>query len=462
LLAKINKTCIRREGKKHMRGSVLLVVSLFALSSVARADIFEPTIDKICSPIPNPKTPGRVDPTKLLDRLYESQNLHPINLNSVEPSKIGYAQQVDAIVNAGDFCTRSGHCDDGVAQKLMDARVILSDFFSRHFAPVGPNENGYTFPFKDSNDKETWKQFFSNSNARLAAICFAGTSASGAPKQPAADNKSNASGRVIVRKNIDDLHVGQADPDFKSVQRATFSVTGDRIKHTNSYDVEGVLGYGFGVVPLAGTTSGEIIPFLTYNRQFVDGGSSKDPNIHDVGIGVLGDLHFSPAGLKSDLSFAGKEVHSEISGADVVSGNIIYTPYPDPYFLPGINTPALVGDYWVMLRLQGKFIYGDVINNGGDPNLSATGTFSRVGSRVGLSIVASDDALLKGFSVDAFYEYLKVILGQPSAIGRFESTVTFTFPKQQFWNIQLHYVNGRDLDTLARQQLVTLGVGLKY
>jgi hypothetical protein len=43
-----------------------------------------------------------------------------------------------------------------------------------------------------------------------------------------------------------------------------------------------------------------------------------------------------------------------------------------------------------------------------------------------------------------------------------ETSLSYVLPGQEFWSIDLKYVEGRNLDTLEKQQLLTLGVGLKY
>ena len=60
------------------------------------------------------------------------------------------------------------------------------------------------------------------------------------------------------------------------------------------------------------------------------------------------------------------------------------------------------------------------------------------------------------------YEDQEVLQGQFKSVARFDSTLAYTMPGQEFWSLQLKYVYGRNLDTLERLQQISLGVGLKY
>ena len=72
----------------------------------------------------------------------------------------------------------------------------------------------------------------------------------------------------MIRKKIHDLNISQAQKaDFKKLDRASFSVTNDRLKATTTYAIEGVAGYGIGQITLGPETDAEFIGFLTYTRQ---------------------------------------------------------------------------------------------------------------------------------------------------------------------------------------------------
>jgi hypothetical protein len=163
-----------------------------------------------------------------------------------------------------------------------------------------------------------------------------------------------------------------------------------------------------------------------------------------------------------------------------VSGKVTYTPYINPLVIPGIATTERVGDFLLMLRPQAVFIYGDVIDSGNTPvltnvasnliltnvgaktTLTNAGTFQRVGTHLEFSANA-DTGMLQGVGVRFAYDYLKSHGGGPmSQVTLFTAIVSYPMPKQEYWSVQLKYTDGRNLDTLEQQQLLTLGIGLKY
>jgi hypothetical protein len=114
-----------------------------------------------------------------------------------------------------------------------------------------------------------------------------------------------------------------------------------------------------------------------------------------------------------------------------------------------------------VLTLQAKTIFGQVLNAGSDPNLNASKDFVRIGPRVGVTVFG-EAGVFAGWSVSATYEYQKVLQGQFTSVSRFDTVLAYTMPGQEFWSLQLKYVDGRNLDTLERLQQISLGVGLKY
>jgi hypothetical protein len=225
-------------------------------------------------------------------------------------------------------------------------------------------------------------------------------------------------------------------------------------------------------MPIAPGTFAEFIPFVAYTRQYVAGANpNKLSNVDNVGLGFLGDLLLPASalqnafpltkGIYNDVQASFEEVHSDISATDIISAKLAYSPYIDPTVLPGIWTTERVGDFLLMLTPQGVFISGDVLDNGGNPNLNKTGNFQRLGAHVGFS-VTSDTGVFNGFGFNTTYDYLRSYGGPVTNIALFTSTLSYTMPKQNFWSVQLQYQDGRNLDTLVQQKLITLGVGLKY
>jgi hypothetical protein len=258
--------------------------------------------------------------------------------------------------------------------------------------------------------------------------------------------------------------VKQSDKAFKGLDRASLSFSRDYVAKTKTYHLEGVVGVGLGPVQLSQTSlaSIELIPYVGYTRQLVEGGpKANQTNVQNVTAGLIGDWIFPVDNYYQDLQAYPQIVHSNRTNADVLSGNVVFTP---DFPVPGIGgkyLPYQGAPMSFLLTLQAKTVFGQVLNAGSDPTLGASKDFVRVGPRVGATIFG-EDGVVAGWSLGAIYEYQKVLQGQFNSVSRFDATLAYTMPGQEFWSMQLKYVNGRNLDTLERVQQLTLGVGLKY
>jgi hypothetical protein len=458
------------------------IALLVAIASEARADVFEPKMADICRPVPTPTTQGRIKPPLLLGRLLADPNVAVsfIDLNA-DGGTVTYEQMVNAVLAGSNYCNSQGsNCSkdpkvrDEVNKKLGRAQFLLIDYFQRHSSPVQPDEGGYQFTFERSG--ANIKAFFLGANDTLAPVCVVGKPAPGLPSPPVSEDKSRTgAGRLIIRNRVADLPISQTDAAFKGLQRASLSISSDQLKSSTTYNIQGVVGYGIGQSPIPNWSGAyaEIIPYLSYTRQFVNGNNpTKISDVDNVGAGVTGDLLFPAIGLQNyfpltkgiynDIQLSSQVVHSNRSNTDVLSGQLTYTPYINPLVVPGIATTERVGDFLVMLMPHAVFIYGDVLNAGNNAVLSQTGTFQRVGGHLEFSANA-DMGMLAGFGFLVSYDYLRCFcVGAVSQITLFTASLSYTIPKQEYWSIQLKYTDGRNLDTLEQQRLLTLGVGLKY
>jgi hypothetical protein len=125
------------------------------------------------------------------------------------------------------------------------------------------------------------------------------------------------------------------------------------------------------------------------------------------------------------------------------------------------TTPSISYAFSFQLTLQAKTVFGQVLHAGSDPTLNASKNFVRIGPRVGITVFG-ETGIFAGWSASAMYEDQEVLQGQFKSVARFDSTLAYTMPGQEFWSLQLKYVDGRNLDTLERLQQISLGVGLKY
>ncbi len=457
--------------------TILGIAFLLLLAGRAEADAFEPKIADICRPVPNATTNGKVQPALLLNQLLDDPDVG-VALADM-PGVITPEREINAVLAGADYCVKAGPgCPDddkarkAATAKFAHAQVLLIDYFQRHSVPVQPKLGGYQFTFTPT--RANVSDFFLKPNSTLAPACVAAQTATGSPA-PALATKATLPGTLLIRNSIGDLTIAQQSDAFKTLKQASLSITDDMVKDSTAYALQGVVGYGFGPGDIPGWDGarGQAIPFVSYTRQFVEGNNpNKISDVDNIGLGLIGDALLPAFPLQNafpftrdmynDIALTTQVVHSDTTNTNILSGQVTYTPYIDPTVIPGIGTTETIGDFLVMLTPQFVFLYGDVLNSTPNAVLSQPGTYERIGTHVAFALKA-DAGVLSGFGINTSYDYQRAYGDSPiSDIELFSATVSYTLPKTQFWSVQLTYADGRDLNTLQKQQLLTLGVGLKY
>jgi hypothetical protein len=443
-----------------MRLILFSVVTTLIISPAIAAG-FAPAIEQVCKPKPvKAGERGEVDRKMLLGQLLSG--ISDIQLDT-EGGDLTFPNKRDAIINPVLFC-QSRSCGKGIEDKLAGLRTDLIEFFRANSMPVAPDKGG--FEIRRTGGQMTGEivpgEFFGDSFSGISAVCVAAVKkeANGlGKKQGEKDNGRPAiTERLMVRKSVTDLRVSQSQKDkFKALDRAAFSVTDDYLKNTQSYNIDGVAGYALTNVPFA-NGYGEFIGFGSYTRQFVTGTVPKgSANVHNMSFGLLDNIVYDWGGERHNLQLFSQILHSEVSYATLLTGNVIYSPLTGRW----IGEPGYIGTFAFQFSPQIKYVYGHVLEAGFDPNFIAQKEYNRVGSRIEL-LVVDDGGMFNGFSLRTAYEYLRVLSGPLQTVERLESTLSYKFPDQEFWSIDLKYVNGRNLDTLELQKMLTVGVGFKY
>jgi hypothetical protein len=437
---------------------VMLVLVTLIVPIQAFAD-FKPS--QICTPeVIRPGSRGQVDQRQLVGQLLKAQGLSEIDLDT-RAHEVTYPMKRDAILAPSAFCETHKFCAKDAVQKLGRAYTELFIFIRTNSKPVEPGKTGFEILRASNGRTVTPEELLADTWSDISAVCVVAPEKSTVPTQPDGKvEKPSVTQRFMVRKKVDDLRYSQDEKTkFKALDRASLSVTSDYIKHTTTYAIDGVAGYGIGKIPLGQYAEAEIVGFGSYTRQFVAGAAPKNaPNVHNIGFGGLGNVIFDAFGGSHSLQFYSQFVHSDVTDANIVSGNMVYTPLTGVL----IGRPIyLFGTIAVLLTPQAKFVFGRVLEAGTSTELVSKDDFTRAGGRIELLLV-DDGGFFNGFSLRTSYEYLKVITGTFDSIDRFESTLSYKFPEQQFWSIDLRFMYGRNLDTLEQQRQLTLGVGFKY
>ena len=435
---------------------ILVAISFIAASSSVAHAAFNPNPSDICHGQPATERP--IDPDTLLWRLLTSHSISPPDLQ-IGPGDNSYTLRSNAILNPGLYCQQHT-CGKDTERGLTAAQDELLRFWNTNAHTPGPKDKFYVSPpATDANPNPILEKFFRNTK-EAHAVCLAERA-----QQPSKPNAAAGGGpEVRIRKSTTDLRVKQSSKAFKGLERASFSLTQDYVANTRAYDIEGVVGVGLGPIQLneKNLASLELIPYVGYTRQLTQGGAkATQNNVDNVAVGLIGDWIFPIDTYYQDFQFYPQLVHSNRTDANVLSGNAVFTP---DFPIPGIGgkyLPYQGAPVSFLLTVQVKTVFGEVVDAGHDPTLSAAKDFVRVGPRVGATIFG-EDGIFAGWSLGAIYEYQRVLQGQFTDVSRFDATLAYTMPGQEFWSLQLKYSDGRDLNTLERLQQLTLGVGLKY
>jgi hypothetical protein len=441
-----------------------IIVSLLGITpTVAMSAPFDPPISTLCAK----SAPLVVNKPMLLKQLLIYEKIFDGDLDQ-GPGEITFEVRKDAVLHPDDFCKRS-QCAKGVADKLGNSVVQLGIFLISHSHPPADTSKGYVLTSNVSSDIDVVQKYLTSDviGARcVAPLPSTVVPSNGTPNQDFANPSEAGSGgatslltRISLRKNVADLIYSTDSAKFKGLDPATFNVTSDLLKHSNAFTIDLALGAPVGPKAFGNGVTGQIIPFVTYDQNYVEGDPTNKSKVFNLGAGITGDMLFPLLGFYQDVQFFPKYVNSFSTGAKIVSGNLVYTPEPD---LPLIGQVFYVipGTLSVQLAPQLIYVYGDVINDGGDPSLLKTGNFQRLGPKIAFAAVG--EGLLAGYTYSASYEDLKSWGGPVSAVALFQTSLNYTFANVPSWSAQVQYVNGRNLDTLQQQRQITLGFGLKF
>ncbi len=401
-----------------------------------------------------------MSPRRLVEAILRAQGLRDSDLDSEHD--IGLDIRVEAIVYYNKFCTPARHCSDDTPEKLAKAVTSLAIFLERYSRSVPADQSGFevTPPVaRDSLDQPRLFAFLHDKPGSHRLTCVAAPNKPAPPKPSEEQQKiAKALSGIVVRAKVADLGVSSADKKFDSLDSASISFTSDYIAKTQTVAASGVVGYQFAKSPFGDYSS--VIPYFSYTGKKLNGaGASRSQDIGNVGGGMLGDFNFPVNGYYQNIQLSSQYLHSYVTDTDLLTGTLLYTPdFPFPGV--GIAYNPNDGPVSFLLKPQAKFLYGSVLHAGSNPSLIAKNDYSRGGGRIELWLFGEQGAL-KNFTFNSSYEYLKVWVGPFDAVWRWENTLNYVFPDQKNWSLQFKYSDGRNLDTLEREKLLTVGVGFK-
>lgn len=441
---------------RHLTSTLLISI---VLASTAAAAPFDPKVSDVCAATPAAAgARGKVDTRRLLGALLKSQGIYEFDLDT-SGGDATFETKIKAVTNFNTFCNAPGRCSQGTATKLSNAAIALIDFLRRNARVVPAGQAGFEVTSSVSGlDQPRLTAFLRGAPGAFQVVCVAGATAPAAPIGEAEAQIKSIVSSIAVRKNIEDLTIPSSSKKFQSLDRATISYTDDRIKGTRTLATAGVAGYQLPASLLGEYASTILFADYSGNRVWADN-PKNNQNIGNFGTGVLGNFDVPLFGYFQNVNLFGHYVHSHVTDSDLFAGKMTITPdLPIPGV--GIAFNPNDGPLAFLLKPQLKLVYGSVLNAGSNPLLIDTHDYARGGGKIAFWIFGVD-GIFRNFTFNASYESLKVWRGPLDTISRFESTLSYTLGDQDNWAVELKYVNGRNVDTLEREQIVKLGLGYK-
>jgi hypothetical protein len=287
---------------------------------------------------------------------------------------------------------------------------------------------------------------------------------SGTPAlKSAAASLTDLASNFRLRGKPQDLSIGRDDSAFSGVSSASIATVNDDIALKNTFDMHAVLGY---VLPTQefGAALLDSIPFLEYDRDYVDGAKAP-PNSSNVDNFIVGLQEAYRTPLAPDIgaliTFQPQYVWGLRNNAQIAK--VIFTAQPEalwPFFVP---TPIGAPGFDAMVYARGVVNVGDVTRRTTDPTLALTNNFTQAGVQTGVAITDTDpNSFFNGVSIPVDYTNLYGFTGQYKGISLISAAINYTFPKTKYITIGLSYVDGRDINTFEKQKLYKVTLGVKY
>lgn len=343
--------------------------------------------------------------------------------------------------------------------------VDLLNFLNRHRKPTDPQKGGIdttSLAISGEGSTESLRirsaYEFLEGHGTVTAKCVKPLQS---VEMPANGDKTDGAAPptfISLRQTVDDLKYSQGSDQWKAAKTANLSASNDRIANKYSVSIDSALGYVFPIsIDEYQNTIGKIIPFITYNQQFVQTATPKTSSYtENAGVGVTGDVLL----FKShDIAFTPKYIESVRNHGELLSGTVAYTPM---YGIPGVdNVYYIITDTLsFLITPQLKYVFRDITNAGTDITFLSSGNYSWYGSSV--NMILFGEGILGGFSYNIAYEQYYVDRGNIKQVSNFQTSINYDLTPNKLASLVVKYQRGRNLDTLESINLFTLGLGLKF
>ncbi|WP_298257293.1 hypothetical protein [Bradyrhizobium sp.] len=462
--------------------ALLFLAAVIVSGPAYSAGSFEPKPEDVCSrSASNPKLMV-LDGRKLVGQLIEKNaGITSIDLN---PSGAGivFPETSKALLNPAAFCA-ANKCSQKTQTALGVAFVNLIAFVAHHAKPGQPAPSIDTSGLNAG--VEPLRLFLLGLPAPQS-VCLLTPPAAPTPKPPPVAHGASPPGPAptptggmtdagagidwstvphyfSLRQQVEDLPITQDDAKFKGLKQASINWTDDYIARKASFGVDLAAGYTIGRVSLdeEGHYIGQVTPFVTYDQQMVQAATpANSSRAQNIGAGLLGDLTF-PTGFGGyqNIQIYPKYVQSLSNGAEVMSGNLVYTP---EYGISGIDNVLYVIPETLSFQFTPKVktVFHDVLTSGTNTALLKLGSYDWIGPYLSLAVYG--EGALEGFTFTTSYETYDVFVGTLRGVSMFQAQLNYDIGKSKLVSLQLNYQKGRNLDTLELINQITVGLGVKY
>jgi hypothetical protein len=266
-----------------------------------------------------------------------------------------------------------------------------------------------------------------------------------------------------LRGKPEDLGIGRDSDAFAGASSATLSTVNDVAAQKNTFDAHMTLGYYATPLDFSGATL-ESVPFLQYDRSYVDGGKAppNSSNVNNIGLGIQERFTFPVAGVYGSLFFQPEFIASLRSGAQLVKVRFAYEADPLIPFI-GFAAPTVIPSLWATAYARVALNAYEVTKSANDNSLTANSNFVQGGTELGFTLFVNDDSSpFMGLSVPVSYTSLYGFSGPYKSVELFQAAINYTFPKTKYVTVGLSYMSGRNLETFEAQKVYKASLGLKY
>lgn len=259
-----------------------------------------------------------------------------------------------------------------------------------------------------------------------------------------------------LTNQIDDLSKGR--DRLRDVRPAEFSISRDLTDDQTQFQINAVAGYEFEV------SRGDlfrvgIIPFGLVQR-FFDGTTNS---IDNLGLGLQFAARFRAEDLgSSEIAITPLfETDSDLE-SQVGSLKFRWSPTLPPDSTLPLGFYEQYGPVVASFNVDALSEAGRVFDAGTDPDLMPRESFFRIGTRLRFAVRGAEATLLEQFEIDVANRYLYDFLGSIENINLFQTSLSYTFPGVENYQLSFSYSVGRAEQTLDEIDLWQTQFGVRF